>query len=147
MIKLGKLTDYAVVIAAKLSQEGLSVSRSAHYLSEKTGIPEPTVAKVLKQLTKGQIVQSVRGATGGYHLARPADTISIAEIVVAMDGPISIVSCAGESNELCKAEVQCPVKGNWEPVNRAMKAALENVKLSDMAAVSCGQAYDFLAAG
>lgn len=147
MIKLGKLTDYAVVIAARLSKEGVGVSKSAHYLSEKTGIPEPTVAKVLKMLARGQIVQSVRGAAGGYHLARAADTITISEIVTVMDGPIAIVSCAEGSSEGCKAEAHCPVKGNWDPVNRALKAALEGVRLSDMTAISCGSAYDFLAAG
>lgn len=138
MIKLGKLTDYAVAVMVQLSREGNGAARSAHQLAERTSIPEPTVAKVLKKLARKKLVESVRGAAGGYRLAGAADQISICDVIEALDGPIAIVSCVGES-ESCRAQPKCPAKGKWTPVNHAIRAALQAVRLSDMArSAGCG---------
>lgn len=144
MIKLGKLTDYAVVLMAQLLKEGQAVPRSAGYLSDKTGIPEPTVAKILKLLVKEKIIESARGAAGGYRLAKAGTEITVADIITALDGPISIVSCAEGSDEPCKSEAHCPVRGNWDHVNTLIRQALESVKLSDMTGVSCRRTYNFV---
>lgn len=144
MIKLGKLTDYATVVMGRLAKEGADVSRSAHYLSDKTGVPEPTVAKILKLLAQEGLLESLRGVTGGYRLSRTPDQISIAEIITALEGPIAIVSCVEGSGEDCRLDPGCPVKGNWDPVNDAIKAALEGVKLTDMIISSCGKPHDFM---
>lgn len=132
MIKLGKLTDYAIVIMGQLMREGEGASKSAHFLSAKTGVPEPTVAKVLKMLAHAALVDSSRGAAGGYRLSRGAADISIADIITAMDGPIAIVSCVEGSAETCKAEGSCHLKGRWDHVNSVIRAALEGVRLPDM---------------
>lgn len=132
MIKLGKLTDYAIVIMGQLMKEGEGASKSANYLAAKTGVPEPTVAKVLKALAHTGLVDSSRGAAGGYRLSRAPGDISIADIITAMDGPIAIVSCVDGSAETCKAESSCHLKGRWEHVNNVIRAALDGVKLPDM---------------
>lgn len=138
MIKLGKLTDYAVAVMVQLSREGNGAARSAHQLSERTTIPEPTVAKVLKKLARKKLVESVRGAAGGYRLAQAPDEMSVCDVIEALDGPIAIVSCAG-ANDVCRAETKCPAKGKWSPVNHAIRAALQAVRLSDMArSAACG---------
>lgn len=138
MIKLGKLTDYAVAVMVQLSREGNGAARSAHQLAERTSIPEPTVAKVLKKLARKKLVESVRGAAGGYRLAKAPDDMSICDVIEALDGPIAIVSCAG-ANDTCRAQPKCPAKGKWTPVNHAIRAALQAVRLSDMARSSaCG---------
>lgn len=145
MIKLGKLTDYAIVVMGQLAREGAENSRSAHYLSDKTGIPEPTVAKVLKVLSKGNLVTSERGAAGGYRLAKEPGRISVAEIITVLDGPIAIVACVEGSDEECRAAANCPMKGNWDKVNDAIKRALEGVMLTDMLSTgSCGRTHDFM---
>ncbi len=130
MIKLGKLTDYAIVIMGQLMKEGEGASKSASFLSAKTGVPEPTVAKVLKALAQTGLVSALRGASGGYRLSRPAADISISDIITALDGPIAIVSCV--DGHACKAEASCHMKGRWDPVNEAIRAALDGVKLADM---------------
>lgn len=130
MIKLGKLTDYAIVVMGQLSGEALS----AHAVSTRTGVPEPTVAKVLKQLSHAKLVESTRGAGGGYRLAKPANQTTIAEVITAMDGPIAIVSCVDDSGEVCKSQGLCPSKGKWNRVNQAIRNALESVMISDMSA-------------
>jgi len=131
MIKLSKLTDYAVVVLAVMAQErGTVVSASA--LAEKTHLPEPTVAKVLKILSKHGIILSVRGTNGGYKLEKTADQIDMASVISAMDGPIALTACVDGSAGCCNLENSCPVKGQWDPVNMAMKQALGNVSLAQM---------------
>ena len=144
MIKLGKLTDYAIAVMGQLAQEGTTSSHSAHHLSDKTGIPEPTVAKVLKLLSKGNLVTSERGAAGGYKLVKGAEKTSIAEIITTMDGPISIVSCVDEESAPCDMAETCPTKGNWKRVNDAIRSALEGVMLSEMLSTNtCSRVHDF----
>ncbi len=144
MIKLSKMTDYAVVTMVTLAREP-GIPRSAHYLSGKTGVPEPTIAKILKTLAHEKLVESVRGATGGYSVNRPAEEISVIEVITAMEGAIAIVSCIDGNDDACAAEHKCPVKGGWEPVNNAIKMALEKVKLSDLSLSVCDKTYDFMA--
>ena len=132
MIKLGKLTDYAIAVMGQLAHEGVKTARSAHYLADKTGIPEPTVAKVLKLLSGADLVASERGAAGGYRLLKPATEISIGAIITALEGPITIVACVDGQAESCEMFGTCPTKNNWHRVNEAIKSALDGVKLTDM---------------
>jgi|GEM_PF-381189 len=133
MIKLGKLTDYAVVIITQISMEDENNSSSANYLSEKTNIPEPTVAKILKKLSHGNVLTSVRGASGGYRLSRSINDISLADVIIAMEGPIAIVDCATEEkNRRCFARRTCSVKHSWCKVNSALVFLLDSMKLGDM---------------
>ena len=131
MIKLGRLTDYAVTLLTQMVGGDDSVW-SASDLADKTGLPVPTVSKVLKQLARAGILQTKRGATGGYRLARQAHSISIAMIVEAMDGPIALTECAEGGEHSCGVEALCPMSGHWNKVNRAVKRALEDVSLADM---------------
>lgn len=132
MIKLGKLTDYAIVVMGQLSKEGAGSTCSAHYLANATGVPEPTVAKMLKALAKKDLVISVRGVAGGYKLARAAGQISVAEIITAMDGPILIAACVKGHADNCQLSDTCPVNGRWNPVNDTIRRALEAIKLPEM---------------
>jgi FeS assembly SUF system regulator len=138
MIKLGKLTDYAIVVLTQLSKEGEGVARSAPQISSQTGIPEPTVAKVLKTLARGKLVESSRGASGGYRLMKRAADLSLCEIIEAVEGPIAIASCVTNADEHCGVQSRCPSRGKWDPVNRAIRSALAELTLADMAAPACG---------
>jgi len=131
MIKLSKLTDYAVVVLAEMAQASGTLS-TASSLAVKTTLPEPTVAKVLKLLAKGGVILSTRGVNGGYKLSRPPEEISIAMVVDALEGPVALTACVDGSEECCAHSGACPVKGKWNPVNIAMKSALENVSLAQM---------------
>ena len=132
LMKLSKLTDYAVVLLSFLSQEGRG-AQSAKALAQDTGIPAPTVAKLMKQLAKAELVSSTRGISGGYVLIGSAQTISVADIIAAVEGPIALTACVEESGDDCAVESTCGVAGNWESVNTAVRAALDKVKLTDMA--------------
>lgn len=130
MIKLSRFADYAVVVLAALTQAG-DARLSASDLSLRCKLPEPTVAKVLKSLTRAGVLTSTRGVNGGYGLSRTADNITVADIITAMDGPISLTDCA-DTNSNCVLEGQCAMHGRWGKVNLAIRTALESVTLVDL---------------
>lgn len=131
MIKVSKMADYAVVILGALEGEGPDLA-NAGAIALKTRLPEPTVAKVLKMLAKETIVESVRGANGGYRLARKPADITIAEIINAIDGPVALAACVEGAEGCCDLHAYCLVKGRWDDVNHAIRAALENITLAEM---------------
>ena len=135
MFRLNRLTDYAVVVMTQMTRRPDDV-HTAPQIASDTGIPLPTVAKLLNALARESLVESHRGAAGGYTLGRPADQVSVAQIIQAMEGPIALTACVEGSGNHCEVECLCPMRGNWEKVNRAIHSALSEVTLADMAA-SC----------
>jgi FeS assembly SUF system regulator len=106
MLRISKLTDYATVLMASLAREPVGTCLPASQLADQTRLEQPTVAKVLKTLARSGLVQSVRGVNGGYRLNAPAEEISVAAIVRAMEGPIALTECGLEPG-LCSHESNC----------------------------------------
>lgn len=131
MIRLSKLTDYAIVVMSEMGRRP-DATHTVAQLAERTGVPAPTVAKLMKSLTPAGLMRSQRGASGGYVLAQPPAEITIAAIVVALDGPIALTACVDGADDQCGVETLCPMRGGWEKINRAIRAALESVTLADM---------------
>ena len=133
MLRLSKLADYAVVVLVRLSHG--EVVQTVPGIARGTGVPEPTVAKVLKLLAQSRLVASQRGARGGYRLARPRAAMSVADVIVAIDGPIALTDCV-DGDGRCESEALCPVRGRWNPVNTAVRNALAAITLADMDAAA-----------
>lgn len=130
MLKLSRLSDYAVVVLIRLArQQGVMTSIA---LAAATGIPEPTVAKVLKALQGAGLVSSQRGARGGYRAGAALAQISISRVITAIDGPIAITACADGGEGFCQSEQLCPIRGRWDPVNDAVRATLERISLAEL---------------
>ena len=104
---------------------------SAAEVSNATGIALPTVSKLLKSLAKAELVNSTRGARGGYQLARDARKISAADVIDALEGPVSITACSA-SDSHCDFEESCNVGSAWQRINRAIRRALDDVSLADL---------------
>ena len=132
MIRINRLTDYAVVVLADMSR-GEAV-RTATQIASDTGVPLPTVSKLMKALTHGGLVASHRGATGGYSLTRMAAAISVADIIEAVEGPIAITACVDDGDDQCGIEQLCPMHGHWSRINRAIRSSLEGISLAEIAA-------------
>ena len=130
MLRVSKLTDYATVVMTVLAAAPDSV-HSAQDLADKARLEVPTVSKLLKTLAHAELVESFRGVNGGYRLARAAERISIADIVIAMEGPIGMTECSTHTGT-CGHEPHCGVRVNWRRINQAIAQALDGVKLSDM---------------
>lgn len=137
MLKLSKLTDYAVVVLVRLSASG--EVQTSPGIAHATGVPEPTVAKVLKALAGGGLVASQRGARGGYRLVRTLSDIPVADVIAAIDGPIALTACV--EGGCCDAESFCSMAGRWDPVNSAIRDALSAISLADMQEAAIPRAF------
>lgn len=130
MLRLSKLADYGTQVMTYMAKD--QAVHSATEVSASLGIAVPTVSKILKMLVRKSLVASVLGAKGGYMLARDPVEITIAEIIYAMDGPISITECSGETT--CDRESTCSTRSNWQGINHIIQDALEKVNLAQMIA-------------
>ncbi|MBT8091763.1 MAG: SUF system Fe-S cluster assembly regulator [Gammaproteobacteria bacterium] len=130
MLRISKLTDYGTVLLAHLAANPSAVCSAAD-VAGATGIALPTVSKLLKALARAGLVTSTRGANGGYRLSRSAREISAADIIDALEGPVSITECSAAEN-LCEHEDVCSVGGSWQRINIAIRRALNEVSLSDL---------------
>lgn len=130
MLKLSKMTDYATVILSVIAKDRLRI-HGAIQVSETTGIALPTVSKILKILTKSGLLVSVRGAKGGYVLAREPGKITVVMIISALEGPIALTECS-ISHKGCDQASGCRIQGNWHLINQKIAHALESVTLADL---------------
>jgi FeS assembly SUF system regulator len=130
MLKLSKLTDYATVILSYMAKDYVNM-HAALEISEETGIATPTVSKILKLLVKAKVLTSIRGAKGGYLLARSPEKITVATVINAMEGPIALTEC-GASHKNCEQATGCDIQGNWGLINQKIFNTLESVTLADM---------------
>lgn len=104
---------------------------AAQEVSDETGITQPTVSKILKLLVRAKVVTSVRGAKGGYLLARAPEKITVAAVINALEGPIALTECCA-SHKHCDQASGCDIQGNWDLINQKIFNALESVTLADM---------------
>lgn len=130
MLRISKLTDYGTVLLAHLASRRGSVCSAAE-VAAATGIALPTVSKLLKSLSRCDLVTSKRGSNGGYRLSRDPAKISAANIIDALEGPVSITECSADDSQ-CEHEGVCSVGGAWQRVNVAIRGALDDVTLNDL---------------
>lgn len=133
MLRIGKLTDYALLILGQMAREASLVSATA--IADALHLGAPTVSKILKMLSEAGLVSSVRGAEGGYQLNRQASQISLAEVIVAMEGGVAMTECC-ESKGLCVIDPLCSMKENWIKINKKVHDMLAGVSIVDMLGVS-----------
>lgn len=138
MLRISRLTDYSTVLLAALAEEPQRVQTAAS-LAGQTRIAAPTVSKLLKQLQRAGLVISTRGLHGGYQLARPAAQISAAAILDALEGPVALTDCSvGHGN--CGIEETCRVGRVWQRLNLAIRRALYDVSLAQLAGLDAAPA-------
>jgi FeS assembly SUF system regulator len=132
-MRLSHLADYAVVLMTAAARRPAGERLSATELSADTGVPLPTTQKLMGQLAASGLLSSARGASGGFALARPAAEISLADIVEAVEGPISLTMCSDSNNHECILDAHCRVKPHIGVVGNAVRGALGAVRLTELA--------------
>ena len=132
-MRLSHLADYAVVLMTAAARRDAGARLSATELSGETGVPLPTTQKLMGQLASSGLLTSVRGASGGFALSRPADAISLADIVEAVEGPITLTMCSDSTNHDCILDAHCRVKPHMGVVGNAVRGALGAVRLTELA--------------
>ena len=130
VLRISRLTDYGTVLLAHLAGDHDSVCSAAD-VAAATGIAAPTVSKLLKSLAHADLVTSTRGANGGYQLARDPRLISAADVIDALEGPVSITECSSADSH-CDYEEVCCVGSSWKRINIAIRHALDEVSLIDL---------------
>lgn len=135
-MRLSSMADYAVVTMSAAARHCGMVRVSAAQLAQETGLPVPTVQKVVSLLTAAGLLRSSRGVGGGLKLARPAAAISLADIVEAIEGPIALTACVDSGKHDCGLEAACTVRPHWGVVNAAMRGALADVPLTRLAEIA-----------
>jgi Rrf2 family protein len=137
MLAITRKADYAMVALSELARS--SATLSARKLAEVSGIPLPVMSGVLNLLVRHELVTSVRGAQGGYRLAKSADAIRLVDIIEAIDGPSKLTQCCSlvvhtdESGEACTLEKKCRIKGPMQGVHRGLQEFMSQIVLSQIA--------------
>ncbi len=132
MIKLNKLTDYAIVILTYLAK-GEKQFYTVNKIVDATTLPQPTVAKLMKQLSKLDLVSATRGAQGGYQLnIDPSDT-TLADIVKAFEGPVSVTNCNSPNSKTCMIKQCCTLGPIWNKIDRELMSVLQNYTIQTLA--------------
>jgi FeS assembly SUF system regulator len=133
-MRLTHLADYAVVMMTAAARRAEGERLSATELSEETGVPLPTAQKLMGKLAAAGLLTSVRGAGGGFTLAKPGHDISLADVIEAVEGPIAMAQCCGgdEASD-CALDARCLVKPHMNIVSAAVRGALNAVSLERLA--------------
>ena len=133
MIRMTRLTDYGIVLLTHMARQEELAVYAARDLAQAVSLPLPTVNKILKTLTRGGLLDSHRGVKGGYSLARRPEEISVLEVIGITERPLAIAECTVELPGSCEHEGSCAVVGAWQRINEAIRDALRNISLADMA--------------
>ena len=131
MLRVSKIIDYGTLVLTHMASDPARVFSAAD-LAATLGLGQPVVSKVMKSLTQREIVKSTRGARGGYMLGRPAEEISIADIIDALDEqPFGLTECTATPGS-CSVEAGCHIRSNWHRINTIVRQTLERVSVADM---------------
>jgi FeS assembly SUF system regulator len=132
VIRLSKLADYGIVMMTHMAQHP-DRQHAAPEIAAQSHLPLPTASKILKALVRAGLLVSHRGVKGGYGLARPASAITVADVIVALEGPIALTACIEHGPGECEIEALCPARANWQRINDAIRHALEGITMAEMA--------------
>ena len=133
-MRLTHLADYAVVMMTAAARREPGERLSAGELAAETGVPLPTAQKLMGKLASAGLLNSVRGAGGGFSLARPGGEISLADVIEAVEGPIAMTQCSGgDEPSDCALDAHCRVKPHMNVVSNAVRGALGAVSLQSLA--------------
>src|SRR4029079_11925050 len=130
-MRLSHLADYAVVLMTAAARRPAAARLSATELAAETGLPLPTTQKLMGQLASCGLLTSMRGAGGGFALAKPAHDITLADIVEAVEGPIAMSACSGGKFD-CALDAHWRVKPHMSIVGTAVRGALGAVSLEHL---------------
>ena len=131
MFRLSKMTDYGIVLLARLAKNREATTQNARELAAAVDLPLPVVSKILKSLARRGVVESHRGSKGGYALLQAPEKITVANMVEALDGPVALTQC-NLGPHACEHEGSCAVRDPWHVINRVVEVALSKITLADL---------------
>jgi Rrf2 family protein len=133
MLRLSKKADYALIAMKHLALRGDRSSSSAREIAELYSIPIELMAKVLQKLVRRGLLASQQGTRGGYQLARRPTMISVADVIQAIDGPVTVTACSTEEGQ-CEQFSKCNVRDPLWRVRERILTALGECTIAELAA-------------
>jgi len=133
VLRLSKKADYALLAMRHLAANAAHGAVSARELAETYGIPPELLAKVLQKLVRARLLDSQHGIRGGYGLARPAGLMSVAEVIQAVDGPLTVTACS-EDDHSCDQYAKCNIRDPLWRIKDRIVSALSATSVADLAA-------------
>jgi FeS assembly SUF system regulator len=133
MIRMTKQTDYGIVLLTHIARDAAPKVHTARDLAVEASLPLPMVSKILKVLARAGLLVSHRGVKGGYSLGRHPASITVVDIIDALEGPLALTECIGHEPSDCQVEMVCPTRTNWQRINVAVRQALSGITLEEMA--------------
>jgi Rrf2 family protein len=133
MLRLSKKADYALLALRHLAAHGDQRALSSREVAEAYDIPPELLAKVLQQLVRARLVASHHGIRGGYGLGRPAGTISVADVIQAIDGPLTVTACS-DTDHSCEQYEKCGIRDPLWRVKDRIVSALTATTVADLVA-------------
>lgn len=125
--------DYGLRAVLDLAEHATHTPLQSKDIAARQGIPEQFLEQLLGALRRGGLVRSVRGASGGYHLARPASSITVGDILRTLSGPLTPIPCLGQGgSEMCEHGASYGVHTFWERLAAAVEAVSDGLTLQDM---------------
>ena len=135
MLRLSKKADYALMAMKHLAQKRDVSSTSAREIAEQYDIPIELMAKVLQRLVRMRLLASTQGTRGGYMLGRPANTVSVADVIEAIDGPFTVTACSTEKHD-CEQFNKCSIRDPLWRIKDRILSALATCSLQEVATES-----------
>ena len=135
MLRLSKKADYALIAMKHLATRADAASASAREIAEQYDIPIELMAKVLQRLVRRGLLTSHQGTRGGYRLSRPSQAISVADIIQAIDGPLTVTACSTDA-ENCGQFAKCSVRDPLWRIKDRILSALSTCSLAEVASDS-----------
>jgi Rrf2 family protein len=132
MLRLSKKADYALMAMKHLAMRPDAASASAREIAEQYDIPIELMAKVLQRLARRGLLTSHQGTRGGYRLSQPAGKISVADIIQAIDGPVTVTACSTHA-ENCDQYSKCSVRDPLWRIRERILGALATCSLQEIA--------------
>jgi Rrf2 family protein len=132
MLRLSKKADYALMAMKHLALRGDRGSSSAREIAEQYAIPIELMAKVLQRLVQRGLLASHQGTRGGYKLARQPGQISVADVIQAIDGPVTVTACSTDDAR-CDQYAKCNVRDPLWKVRERILTALGDCTISELA--------------
>jgi FeS assembly SUF system regulator len=131
VLRLSKIADYGILLLAHLARDEAAAPSNAREVAAAVELPLPVVSKILKCLARQGLIESHRGAKGGYSLKRRPEGITVAEMIGALEGQVAITEC-NVAPELCQHEGACSMKDPLHLINEVVEQALSTVTLADL---------------
>lgn len=143
MFRLSKITDYGILLLSQMASTAMREGRAskepvihnARELADQVDLPLPVVSKILKSLAREGVLESHRGARGGYSLAVDAEQLTVSRMITVLEGPVAMTECAA-SVGLCLHEDSCAMRSPWQIINNVVKNALDEITLADLVRAS-----------